>query len=119
MIFSPIPAYSHYNASKGRVVSFTRGLSTDLASFGITVNEIFSRIVNAHGAVVCCGVTEERFQVVANMQAMKKLNNQSTWLVLLHFYKVTILLLLRDRQLTLMAVGYALKTNHHDIQNTI
>jgi NAD(P)-dependent dehydrogenase (short-subunit alcohol dehydrogenase family) len=41
MIFSPIPAYSHYNASKGRVVSFTRGLSTDSASFGITVNEIF------------------------------------------------------------------------------
>ncbi|MGY8999594.1 MAG: SDR family NAD(P)-dependent oxidoreductase [Rhodospirillales bacterium] len=41
MIFSPIPAYSHYNASKGGVVSFTRGLSTDSASFGITVNEIF------------------------------------------------------------------------------
>lgn len=35
-----VPALSHYMASKGGVVGFTRGLATDLAPYGITVNAV-------------------------------------------------------------------------------
>jgi NAD(P)-dependent dehydrogenase (short-subunit alcohol dehydrogenase family) len=68
----PIPNYVHYIASKGGVVGFTRGLATDLAAFGITVNAVSPSIVATPGTVVERGITEERFQAVANMQAIKR-----------------------------------------------
>jgi len=69
---APIPSYVHYIASKGGVVGFTRGLATDLAAYGITVNAVSPSVVATHGTVVEREITEERFQIVANMQAIKR-----------------------------------------------
>ena len=72
-VATPIPGYSHYIASKGGVVGFTRGLATDLAEYGITVNAVSPSVVATHGTVVERGLTPERFQQVANMQAIKRM----------------------------------------------
>lgn len=68
----PLPGYVHYIASKGGVIGITRALATDLAAFGITVNAVSPSIVETRGTVVDRGVTPERFQAVANMQAIKR-----------------------------------------------
>jgi NAD(P)-dependent dehydrogenase (short-subunit alcohol dehydrogenase family) len=68
----PLPGYVHYIASKGGVIGITRALATDLAAFGITVNAVSPSIVKTHGTVVDRAVTPERFQAVANMQAIKR-----------------------------------------------
>lgn len=65
-----VPALSHYMASKGGVIGFTRGLATDLAPFGITVNAVSPTASRTPGG-------EEAFPAevldnVASMQAIKR-----------------------------------------------
>ncbi|MGW0710298.1 SDR family NAD(P)-dependent oxidoreductase [Streptomyces sp. NPDC002643] len=62
-----IPGFTHYVASKMAVIGFTRGLATDLADAGITVNSIAPSLVRT-------STTEagpaEFFEVVPQLQAI-------------------------------------------------
>lgn len=65
-----VPALSHYTASKGGVIGFTRGLATDLAPYGITVNAIGPTASRTPGGAA--GIDEEVLAGVAGMQAIKR-----------------------------------------------
>jgi NAD(P)-dependent dehydrogenase (short-subunit alcohol dehydrogenase family) len=56
--------------SKGAVVVFTRALATDLAPFGINVNAVCPTASRTRGMQ---SVDEDRLQVIANMQAIKRI----------------------------------------------
>ncbi|MFJ6893245.1 SDR family NAD(P)-dependent oxidoreductase [Streptomyces hokutonensis] len=64
-----IPGFSHYVASKMGVIGFTRGLATDLADAGITVNAIAPSLVRT--ATTEAGPAEF-FDAVPQLQAIHR-----------------------------------------------
>jgi NAD(P)-dependent dehydrogenase (short-subunit alcohol dehydrogenase family) len=66
-----VPGLSHYMASKAGVIGFTRGLATDLASFGITVNAV-GPTATANEGVKTNGVDPGLIDAVVQMQAIKR-----------------------------------------------
>jgi len=64
-----IPGFSHYVASKMAVIGFTRGLATDLADAGVTVNAIAPSLVRT--ATTEAGPAEF-FDVVPQLQAIHR-----------------------------------------------
>jgi NAD(P)-dependent dehydrogenase (short-subunit alcohol dehydrogenase family) len=74
---SVVTGFTHYVASKGGIVGFTRGLATDLAPYGITVNAIAPGLTRSPGTVVraprpAFKTMDEEFDAVAQMQAIKR-----------------------------------------------
>jgi NAD(P)-dependent dehydrogenase (short-subunit alcohol dehydrogenase family) len=74
---SVVTGFTHYTASKGGIVGFTRGLATDLAPYGITVNAIAPGLTRSPGTVVRAPrpiykTMDEEFNAVAQMQAIKR-----------------------------------------------
>ncbi|MEV6119296.1 SDR family oxidoreductase [Streptomyces sp. NPDC052077] len=59
-----------YIASKGGVVGLTRGLASDLAPYGITVNAVAPTASRTPGGVQ--SITEENLRLSAEMQAIKR-----------------------------------------------
>ncbi len=74
---SVVTGFTHYVASKGGIVGFTRALATDLAPYGITVNAIAPGLTRSPGTVVraprpAFKTMDEEFDAVAQMQAIKR-----------------------------------------------
>jgi NAD(P)-dependent dehydrogenase (short-subunit alcohol dehydrogenase family) len=74
---SVVTGFTHYVASKGGIVGFTRGLATDLAPYGITVNAIAPGLTRSPGTLVRAPrpgfkTMDDEFNAVAQMQAIKR-----------------------------------------------
>jgi NAD(P)-dependent dehydrogenase (short-subunit alcohol dehydrogenase family) len=74
---SVVTGFTHYTASKGGIVGFTRALATDLAPDGITVNAIAPGLTRSPGTLVRAPrpiykSMEEEFLAIAQMQAIKR-----------------------------------------------
>jgi NAD(P)-dependent dehydrogenase (short-subunit alcohol dehydrogenase family) len=66
----PIPGLSHYMASKMGVIGFTRGLSADLAEYGITVNAVGPTASKTPGGIA--NIEEHHIEQLAQSQAIKR-----------------------------------------------
>lgn len=74
---SVVTGFTHYVASKGGIVGFTRALASDLAADGITVNAIAPGLTRSPGTLVRAPrpgfkTMDEEFTAVAQMQAIKR-----------------------------------------------
>lgn len=74
---SVVTGFTHYVASKGGIVGFTRGLATDLAPYGITVNAIAPGLTRSPGTLLRAprpgfNTMDDEFVAVAQMQAIKR-----------------------------------------------
>jgi 3-oxoacyl-[acyl-carrier protein] reductase len=66
----PIPGLTHYMASKMGVIGFTRGLSVDVAEFGITVNAVGPTASKTPGGLI--NIDEQHIEQLAQGQAFKR-----------------------------------------------
>jgi NAD(P)-dependent dehydrogenase (short-subunit alcohol dehydrogenase family) len=70
--------FTHYVASKGGIIGFTRGLAGDVAADGITVNAIAPGLTRSPGTLVRkprpgFADMDEEFTAVAGLQAIKRI----------------------------------------------
>lgn len=66
----PIPGLVHYMASKMGVIGLTRGLSADVAEFGITVNAVGPTASKTPGGLA--GIELAHIEELAQQQAIKR-----------------------------------------------
>jgi 3-oxoacyl-[acyl-carrier protein] reductase len=65
-----IPGLTHYMASKMAVIGFTRGLSCDVAEYGVTVNAVGPTASLTPGGIA--GIKAEHIEELAMTQAIKR-----------------------------------------------
>jgi NAD(P)-dependent dehydrogenase (short-subunit alcohol dehydrogenase family) len=65
-----VPGLSHYMASKAGVIGFTRGLATDVAEYGITVNAVGPTASLTTGGKA--HIKPEHIEELARTQAIKR-----------------------------------------------
>ncbi|AWV05641.1 MULTISPECIES: SDR family NAD(P)-dependent oxidoreductase [Burkholderia] len=65
-----VPGLSHYMASKAGVIGFTRGLATDVAEYGITVNAVGPTASLTKGGKA--HIKPEHIEELARAQAIKR-----------------------------------------------
>lgn len=66
------PGLSHYTASKGAVIGLTRGLSTELGEFGITVNVVSPTVTHTPGNAALFETAPEVITEIVDRQAIRR-----------------------------------------------
>jgi len=69
---TPVTGYTHYIASKGGVIGFTRALASDLGEAGVTVNAIAPSLTRTPGTTTTNPRPADRFDRVATLQAIRR-----------------------------------------------
>jgi NAD(P)-dependent dehydrogenase (short-subunit alcohol dehydrogenase family) len=77
-----VTGFAHYVSSKAGVIGFTRASATELAPGGITVNAIAPSLTRTptsvrRGAGAIGDSSDAEFQIIANMQAIKRVSEVS------------------------------------------